>query len=105
VDSEGKLIFNSLVKPDKPVLDFLTRYSGITEKKLEGVTTRLIDVQKKLCELVDENTILLGHSLECDLKVLKVSGPYHAIMHLEVDLFTLECSLFLKSIKSLHIHT
>lgn len=76
VDMSGKSIYDSLVKPDKPILDFLTRYSGITAEKLEGVTARLIDVQKKLCELVDENTILLGHSLEFDLKVLKFAHPY-----------------------------
>lgn len=44
----------------------------MTAEKLEGVTTRLEDVQKDLTQLLDYNTILVGHSLECDLKVLKV---------------------------------
>ena len=26
VDSKGKRIFDSLVKPDKPILDYLTRF-------------------------------------------------------------------------------
>lgn len=36
------------------------------------MTTRLEDVQRDLTQLMDYNTILVGHSLECDLKVLKV---------------------------------
>lgn len=54
------------------IADVLNRYSGMTEEKLEGVTTKLIDIQEKLSELIDYNTILIGHSLECDLRVLKV---------------------------------
>ena len=73
VDQKGKKIYDSLVKPDKPIRDYLTRYSGLTEEKLAGVTTRLADVQRKLAELVDYHTILIGHSLECDLRVLKLA--------------------------------
>jgi RNA exonuclease 1 len=47
----------------------------LTAEKLSGVTTRLQDIQAKLATLIDYNTILLGHSLECDLRVLKVRLP------------------------------
>ena len=73
VDQKGKKIYDSLVKPDKPILDYLTRYSGLTAEKLEGVTTKLVDVQRKLSELFGYHTILIGHSLECDLRVLKLA--------------------------------
>ena len=59
--------------PDNPVLDYNTRYSGISPGDLDNVTTRLSKVQEDLLNIVYADTILLGHSLESDLKALKVS--------------------------------
>lgn len=39
---------------------------------LENVTTTLGDVQKRLIALLPPDAILLGHSLENDLRALKV---------------------------------
>lgn len=72
VDEDGKLLYNSFVKPKNKIINYATVYSGITEELLEGVTTTLEDVQRKLAEIIDYNTVLVGHSLNCDLVVLKV---------------------------------
>ncbi|SCV72379.1 BQ2448_3916 [Microbotryum intermedium] len=72
VDMHGKSVYDSLVKPDKPILDYLTRFSGLDNEKLSNVTKRLGDVHRDLSKLISYNTVLIGHSLECDLRVLKL---------------------------------
>ena len=72
VDFNEKLIYDKLVKPDVPIIDYLTRYSGITEEKLRDVTTTLKDVQEDLLKIISTDDVLIGHSLQSDLNVLKV---------------------------------
>ena len=49
------------------------RFSGISASDLDGVTTNIRDVQAVLLSMFSAKTILIGHSLESDLKALKVS--------------------------------
>ncbi|CAG8700144.1 14390_t:CDS:2, partial [Racocetra fulgida] len=51
-------------------------FSGITEEILHDVTVTIKDVQTQISELVDKNTVLVGHSLECDLKALRFAHPF-----------------------------
>lgn len=43
---------------------------------LKDVTTTLADIQKRLLELVTPQTILVGHSLDSDLRALKLTHPF-----------------------------
>ncbi|KAI1280755.1 RNA exonuclease 1 -like protein [Halotydeus destructor] len=72
LDTKSKVVYEQLVKPANPVLDYNTKFSGINEGDLDDVKTTLEDVQKQLLKLFNESTILIGHSLESDLKALKL---------------------------------
>ena len=48
------------------------RFSGVTEESLRGVSTTIREVQAVLLSMIHKDTILVGHSLESDLKATKV---------------------------------
>jgi len=76
VDSSLKVVYHSLVMPPRPITNYLTQYSGITEELLQGVTTSLSQVQEALSNLLPPDAILIGHSLNSDLTALKLMHPY-----------------------------
>jgi RNA exonuclease 1 len=60
--------------------DFPFSWSGITEEALAPINTTLAEVQDRLLKLLSPPSaptpILLGHSLESDLKALKLCHPF-----------------------------
>ncbi|KZS92153.1 hypothetical protein SISNIDRAFT_467013 [Sistotremastrum niveocremeum HHB9708] len=90
--STAEVIYREFVKPSKPIIDYLTRFSGITAAHLESTTTTLFTVQQFLSSLLSPSSpsssleegeeyadtptpILLGHSLESDLRALRILHP------------------------------
>lgn len=72
VDWRFDVVYESLVKPSHPVLDYNTIFSGLQDGDLDHVTTTLADVQDHLLDIISADTILIGHALRNDLKALKI---------------------------------
>lgn len=102
VDRFSRVVLDTLVKPSHDIIDYHTAFSGLTEEKLMHVNVSLEQVQIAMLRLVRANTILVGHSLENDLRALKLchrrcvdtgviyphpkSYPYrHKLKHLAED--------------------
>ena len=73
VNYNGTVIFDSFVKPDTPITNFRTRWSGIRPFHMKKA--------KSLCEAVREITqvlgkkIIVGHDLRNDFNVLGITHP------------------------------
>ncbi|CAK68222.1 unnamed protein product (macronuclear) [Paramecium tetraurelia] len=72
VDYNYRVVLDILVKPQTIILDYNTKYSGITEEMLSNVTITLAEAQKMVKSILDEESILIGHSLENDLNALQM---------------------------------
>ncbi|CAD5213542.1 unnamed protein product [Bursaphelenchus xylophilus] len=72
VDVNDEEVLDIIIKPKDKVLDCNTKFSGLTEEMLEKAEYDLDKARKKLFELINSETILIGHSLESDLRALRL---------------------------------
>ncbi|XP_033247160.1 uncharacterized protein LOC108157372 isoform X3 [Drosophila miranda] len=69
----GQLVYEHFVRPDSDIIDYNTRYSGITEQDLRSDSVKtLAEVQRDLLQLINDDTILIGHALDNDLRALRI---------------------------------
>merc|ERR1719281_1328517 len=67
-----EVVINEMVKPKGEVVDFLTDVHGIESWEIARARVTLPMIQERLMSLCDQNTVLVGHDLNCDLKGLKM---------------------------------
>lgn len=77
----GDVLINNFVHPTNTVRDWCTRSSGITSASMKAAVKDNLALpgwkaaREMLFEHMDRNTILVGHALHNDLKVLGVVHP------------------------------
>jgi len=76
LSEDGRTLIDTFVKPKNKIVDYLTFYSGITEQALVDVKVSLVDVQKAFQRILPPDAILCGHSIEGDLRALRLSHPF-----------------------------
>lgn len=87
VTLNGDLFYESFVRPEHAIVDYNTRFSGITEQDLFALKNKNVEatndlsiptvkslkqVQNDLLKFIFDDTILIGHAIENDLRALKL---------------------------------
>ncbi|CRK93430.1 CLUMA_CG006966, isoform A [Clunio marinus] len=76
VNENYKSIYETLVRPENKIVDYLTQWSGITKEMMKAATKTLSEVQEEVCDLLPPDAILVGQSLNCDLNAMRLMHPY-----------------------------
>lgn len=74
VDEAGDVLLDELVRPSQAVTDYRTQFSGLTAERLADARLGLAEAQRAVQAVVCREDILVGHSMENDLRAL---GLHH----------------------------
>jgi len=90
----GVPFIDSYIQQAEPVVDYLTRFSGLVPGDLDpSVTRHYIETMKaaylKLRQLVDAGAVFVGHGLKTDFEVINLVVPSDQIID-TVNLFWIE---------------
>ncbi|KAN0009292.1 hypothetical protein ACTFIU_006571 [Dictyostelium citrinum] len=71
-NQNGQIVYEKIVKPMDKIVDFRTKFTGLTRDKVQREGTDFLQVQKEV-EKILRHKILVGHDLVHDLKNLKLA--------------------------------
>lgn len=76
INENHESIYETLVRPQHKIIDYLTPYSGITPEMMTNVTKTLAEVQADVRRILPPDAILVGQSLHSDLVAMRMMHPY-----------------------------
>ena len=109
VDKNFQVVYDKYVKPLSEITDYLTQYSGITQEIMNTTTITAEQVREEILEIISDDTVICGHSLENDLsqleiihdKILDTSLMYpHPVLGFKHSLKSLACRYLKKNIQA-----
>ncbi|XP_030746112.1 uncharacterized protein LOC115874943 isoform X2 [Sitophilus oryzae] len=73
VGISGNPVYNAFIKPKNKIVDFNTRFSGVSEVDfVKNNPKSLEEVQRDLKKFIFDETVVVGHGLENDFKALRL---------------------------------
>eukprot|EP00922_Rhytidocystis_sp_ex-Travisia-forbesii_P056454 GHVS01083569.1.p1 GENE.GHVS01083569.1~~GHVS01083569.1.p1 ORF type:complete len:257 (+),score=16.06 GHVS01083569.1:151-921(+) len=71
VDEDLQTLLLSYVKPESPIIDYKTKYSGIRPEHMVDAPTLAGGIRSRISRLV-RGRLIVGHDVHCDLKLLGI---------------------------------
>ncbi len=84
-DRKGYALLDDYIHVTEPIVDYLTRFSGLTDGDLDRTRSRfkvrsLKNVYKRLRCLVDAGCVFIGHGLKKDFRIINFVVPAHQVI-------------------------
>lgn len=79
VDWHGTVLLDSFVKVQERITDYRTHVSGIRPSDMVGPKAIDFGTARRLVEQLLKGKLLVGHGLVNDLKVFRLTHPWHMI--------------------------
>lgn len=77
VNYDGEVLYDKYIKPDLPIMDYRTRWSGITAAHMENAVP--FHQAKPTIQTMLKGKIVIGHDVQNDFRVLCFGHPHEDI--------------------------
>ena len=75
IDYDGHVLFNEYVRPERPITDYRTRWSGVESHHMKQAVS-YTEAAKRIKDIL-EGRIVIGHDLINDFCVIGIQHPFH----------------------------
>ncbi|XP_067411767.1 apoptosis-enhancing nuclease [Emydura macquarii macquarii] len=73
VDYNGDVVYDKYIRPELPIMDYRTRWSGITKQHMQNATP-FSAAQREILKILKDK-IVVGHAIHNDFRALKYFHP------------------------------